>query len=283
MKPLTAAVLTILCAIMVLAAFCGTTIAITGNFGADSTPYVCVVVLFADAARTQPLGLSTGVLVSPTVVLTAGHSVLGGAAASVCFDQGPLSYIIDQTGKITYSTNQPIYNGAPIAYPLYALSVAAGAKPSSVLQTSDIGIIVLDTPVAEVGSYAQLPVVGLADTLAVNSNLQAIGYGVQEQRSPRGHGVDTWVGTITRNSGTVQLLSTSFQGSSSYLKCTANAAQGKCGIAFGDSGGPLLCSVDGETVVLAINAYVGNENCAGVSYHARLDLPTLQSWINGYL
>jgi hypothetical protein len=44
---------------------------ITGNFKPDSTPYVGVVVLFSDSARTNPIGYCSGVLVSPTVMLTA--------------------------------------------------------------------------------------------------------------------------------------------------------------------------------------------------------------------
>ncbi|MCL4429889.1 MAG: trypsin-like serine protease [Chloroflexi bacterium] len=272
-----------LCTLIALTSFFATTYAITGNYQPSSTPYVGIVVLFSDAARTQPISYSTGVLISPTVVLTAGHSVTGGVAASVCFDQGPIPYTVDASGKISYGTNQPVYNGVPIPYPAYTASVEAGAKASKVLQTSDVGLIILDTPVQEVTSFPTLPPAGLADTLPVKTDLQVIGYGVQYQTTPRGHDVNTWMGTLSRNSATVQLLSTNFQGSSNYLMCTANAAQGKGGVAYGDSGGPVLYTDNGQSVVLAVNAYVNNANCAGVTYHTRIDNPQVLDWINGYL
>jgi hypothetical protein len=109
------------------------------------------------------------------------------------------------------------------------------------------------------------------------------GYGVQNQIKPKSSSIDIWVASFSRNSATVQLLSNSFQGSDKYLKCTANAAQGKGGIAYGDSGGPVLYNDNGQSVVLAVNAYVNNVNCAGVTYHTRIDNPQVLNWINGYL
>ena len=283
MKPIKTGILVALCASLVLTTFCASTLGITGNSQPDQTPYVGIVVLFSDAERTQAISYSTGILVAPNVVLTAGHSVMGGVAASVCFDQGPITATMDQNGNMYYSTNQPIYNGVPVPYPDFQASVLAGAKPSEVLQTSDVGLIILDTPVQEPTGFATLPTVGLADTLQVKTALQVIGYGVQYQVTPRGHGFYTWDGIVSRNSATVNLLSTNFQGSSLYLKCTANAAQDKGGIAYGDSGGPVLYSANGQSVVLAVNAYVSNANCAGVTYHTRIDNPQVLSWINGYL
>jgi hypothetical protein len=282
MGKLSATVLIALCITMAISMFSGSSYAITGNSQPDNTPYVCIVILFSDAARTQPISISTGVLISPNVVLTAGHSVMG-VAASVCFDKGPLTYTIDETGKIIYNTNQPIYNGEIKPYPAYTASVLAGAKPSDALKTSDVGLILLPSTVEEVTTFPSLPTSGLADSLAVKTQLQIIGYGVQYQTTPKGHGVNTWVGTIMRNSATVTLLSTNFQGSDNYLKCSANSAQGKGGIAYGDSGGPTLYNYNGESIVLAVNALVNNGNCAGVTYHTRIDNPDVLAWITGYL
>ncbi len=94
LKRFKAAMVIILPVVMMLTILFSPTYAITGNSTSDSPPYVGVVVLFSDAARQQPIGYSTGILVSPTVVLTAGHSTLGVAAVSVCFDKGPISYSI---------------------------------------------------------------------------------------------------------------------------------------------------------------------------------------------
>jgi hypothetical protein len=225
MKISKTAALIALLAIITLTAFCSTTYAITGNSQPDSTPYVGVVVLFSDPAMTHPISISSGFLISPTIVLTAGHSVIGGVAACVCFDQGPITYSIDETGKIHYNTNQPIYSGVPIPFPTYLASIVAGAKDSKLLQTSDVGIITLNTPVQEVKRYPALSTPGLADTLPVKTALQVIGYGVQNPS--KGHDLFPISGSISRNSATVNLLSTNFQGSGNYIKCTANAAQAK--------------------------------------------------------
>jgi len=58
---------------------------------------------------------------------------------------------------------------------------------------------------------------------------------------------------------------------------TANPADGKGGIAFGDSGGPVLKA--GTNVVLGVNTFVMNYNCAGVAYAQRVDLAEIQQWI----
>ena len=283
MKTFKTATIISLLTIVMLAAFCSTTYAITGNSHPNTIPYVGIVVLFSDATMTHPLSFSTGILISQTVVLTAGHSVIGGEVAIVCFDQDPITYSRDETGKINFNTNKPVYRGDLKPYPEYEVSLKAVVKDSKLLQTSDVGLIVLDTPVQEVQTFPALPTEGLADSLPVNSALQVIGYGVQDQITPRNGDISTWVGSITRNSATVNLLSTNFQGSNNYLKCSANAAQGKGGVAYGDSGGPVLYNDNGQTTILAVNAYVNNANCEGVTFHTRIDNPQVLGWIKDYI
>jgi len=62
---------------------------------------------------------------------------------------------------------------------------------------------------------------------------------------------------------------------------SANAAQGKGGSCFGDSGGPNLV---GETdVVVAVTSYGADRNCASVGYAFRIDNPEVLSWIRSFL
>ena len=67
--------------------------------------------------------------------------------------------------------------------------------------------------------------------------------------------------------------------SDEFIKLTANPAQGKGGICFGDSGGPDL--IGGSTTAIAINTFLNNSNCAGVTYSQRIDLPDILSFIHG--
>lgn len=284
MKAVKIASIAILSTVIILAAFSSTTQAITGNYEPDETPYVCVVVLFSDTARLQPIGYCTGILLSPTVVLTAGHSCLAAAAASVCFDKDPISYTVEE-GEIVYATTEPIYDGTPVAYPEYAYRVLTGAnKGNHIFSSSDVGVIILDESVEEITEYATLPTAGLAGTLPQRTYLRVAGYGMQFQVTPKRGGVpESWAGTVSCNTAQVQLLPANFAGSDKYLKCTANAAKDKGGIAFGDSGGPVLYNTESGEIVIAINSYANNANCAGVSYHCRIDTTDVLNWINGFL
>jgi hypothetical protein len=269
-----------------LVALSGGVYGITGNYKLDSTPYVGVVVLFSDTARTNAVGYCSGFLISPVIMLTAGHSTFGVAAASVCFDKGPISYSV-QNGQIVYPSNEVIYNGITKTYPEYASRAIAGLNNGGqVFSSSDVGLIILDTPVKEVTEFPTLPPAGFADTLKAKTNLEVVGYGVQFQETPRNNGVqNSWAGSLSCNSAQTQFSPANFAGSDKYLRLSANAAQDKGGIAFGDSGGPVIYSTNSgsQDIVLAINAYVNSANCGGVTYHTRIDSTEILNWINGYL
>ncbi len=271
--------LTLIIAITLTATLTATATAITGNSKPDTTPYVGVVVLFADAARTQPIGYCSGFLINPTVMITSGHSLIGVQAVSVCFDQGPISYGI-QDGQLVYYGVETIYNGNPVAYPGYYPTLAGNQE----FQTSDIGVITLDQPVSGVIEFPTLPTVGFTETLPQNTELTVIGYGFQIQVTPKNNGpANSWVGTVSRNSATVQLLNSNFKGSDYYLKLTANSAQGKGAIVFGDSGGPVIYQANGQDIVLALNAFVSSSNCNGVSSHTRLDTTPIIAWVTSFM
>ena len=280
MKPAKKITLAILTALITLVTLSSTVYGITGNYQPDSTPYVGVVVLFNNEGNV--IGYCSGVLISSTIILTAGHSTFEAASVSVCFDKGPISYTI-QNGQIILPDTVKIYTGTPITYPEYSLSVLRGPnKGNSLYSSSDVGLIVLDQPVTEVTTYAVLPSENRAEGLQTKTNLQVLGYGVQTQITPKNYGVEnSWVGTISCNSAQSQLVSGNFAGSDKYLKLTANPSQGKGGISFGDSGGPVLYKAndDSPMVVLAINAYVTNSNCAGVTFHTRIDTAPVLAWI----
>lgn len=281
MKTTKAIMIAVLLILASLVLFTNTAYGITGNLHSDSTPYIGVVVLFSDTARQVPVGYCSGFLISPTVMVTAGHSLVNVKAVSVCFDQGPISYAF-KDGTIIYYGTETVHNGVPVQYPRYVPSMSGNQE----FATSDIGLILLDTPVSDVTVFPTLPKVGFADTISAKTDLQVVGYGVQYQATPRNNGVmNSWTGTLSRNTAQTELLSTHFAGSDKYLKLSANTAQGQGGIAFGDSGGPVIYQADKDSpsMVLAINAYVANSNCAGVTYHTRIDTTQVLAWIKGFL
>jgi hypothetical protein len=249
--------------------------AITGNPTPSTEPYVGIIVLFGDAARTQPIGYSSGFLISPTVMVTAGHSLVGAQAVSVCFDQGPIAYTIEN-GQLTYYGTSAIYTGTPITYPACNPTLHGNQE----FQTSDIGLIILDQPVTTVTEFPTLPTASSAEAFDKKTNLTAIGYGMQTQTTSKNNGPTTsWIGKLSRNSATVQIVKID----ELYLKLTANSAQGKGAIVFGDSGGPVIYTVNGQDVAIAVNAFVSSSNCNGVSYHTLLDNTQVLAWISSYL
>ncbi|MGE5574772.1 MAG: trypsin-like serine protease [Ignavibacteria bacterium] len=283
MKIIKAAKWAMLASLIALVSLSGGVYAITGNYQADSTPYVGVVVLFSDVDGTVPIGYCSGVLLSPTVMLTAGHSTLGAKVVSVCFDKGPIDYEI-QDGKIVYPGSEVVYTGKPVTYNEYAYSLLEASNGNQMYSTSDLGLIILDTPVDEVGDFPKLPSVGFVDTISAKTNLKEVGYGLQFQVTPKDNGlVNSWVGTLSCNEATAEFVSGNFAGSDKYLRLTANPSQGKGGVAFGDSGGPVLYGDGDSSIVLAVNAYVSNSNCAGVTYHTRIDTQQVLDLINSYL
>jgi len=130
-----------------------------------------------------------------------------------------------------------------------------------------------------VGEYAQLPEAGLVDTLENKTNVDLVGYGVQEQH--HGGGPPYWTGLRVRLYAPSELVSGEFVHSAEYMRLSLNPGGGTGGTCFGDSGGPDL--LGGTNTVLAVNSYVTNYNCAGVGYSSRVDIPEILDWIGEYL
>ena len=115
--------------------------------------------------------------------------------------------------------------------------------------------------------------------LKTNTAVTLVGYGMQEHLSPRKTGVEnTWAGYIMRAEASAKILSNKFAWSNEFLRCSANPGQDRGGISYGDSGGPVFLA--GTNTILAIHAYVTNPNCAGQTYHSRIDQTDILNWIN---
>jgi hypothetical protein len=259
--------------IAVLTATAGPAQAITnGRPDNGRHPYVGLAVFdtIVNGVAT-PSWRCSGTLLSPTVFLTAGHCTYGAAAARVWF-----------ADDVQRNTEYPFggatsYEGTPYTYRGYCESPCGPGLPR--FAQFDIGVIVLAEPVptSVVGTYGQLPTPGLVDTLATGTPVDLVGYGVQQQN--RGGGPPSWTGVRIRMYAPTEVVSGNFTHSDVFLKVRANPGGGSGGTCFGDSGGPILL---GNTV-LAVNSYVTNSNCAGVTYASRVDLAPVLAWIREFL
>jgi hypothetical protein len=85
---------------------------------------------------------------------------------------------------------------------------------------------------------------------------------------------------FTRYFAPTVLVQSSNVQSTEFIKLAANPSQGTGGTCFGDSGGPDILS--GTDIVLAVNSYVTNGNCSGVTYSNRVDLPDILAFISSF-
>ncbi|MDP2320407.1 MAG: trypsin-like serine protease [Acidobacteriota bacterium] len=227
-------------------------------------PYVGLVV-FYDAGMV-PQWRCTATLISPTVLLTAGHCSELNGPARVWFDE-----------TVTAAAGYPTaggYTGTAYTYP--------GWQGGLYLpDTGDAGIVVLDTPVSGVAAFPSLADVGFLDELATargtkNVSFEVVGYGLQSVKPVLSQ-------FRTRLKAWVQLVNLRSALTDGYNIQTTNSpgkGTGPGGTCFGDSGGAIF-SEAGE--IVAVNSFVLNGNCAGASFGYRVDTADVQQWILSFV
>ena len=243
-----------------------------GQPDAGRHPYVGLAVFDTTVdGVTGPAWRCSGTLLSPTVFLVAGHCTDGAVAARVW-----LSEDVQSNTEYPFS-GATSYDGTPYTYPGYCNSPCGPGLPE--FAHFDVGLIVLSEPVptSVVSTYGQLPAAGLVDTLSTGTDVAIVGYGVQVNQ--RGDGPPVWTGPRVRLYAPSEVFGGNYVNREEFLKLRANPGGGSGGTCFGDSGGPILL---GDTV-LAVNSYVTNNNCTGVTYAARVDLAPVLTWIRSFL
>lgn len=221
-------------------------------------PYVGTVIQFIDV---NTISICSGSALAPKRFLTAAH----------CADPGQPVFVSYKSGSFTFPTD--FTQGTFVPDPNWCPNCGHGVPG---FDSHDVAIVQLNTAVNP-GGFVTLPSAGLVDTLPMDSPIDLVGYGVQG--FVRGGGQPQQVFLFTRFFAPSLLIQSNDRISDEFIKLTANPAQGKGGICFGDSGGPDF--IGGTTTVVAINTFLNNSNCAGVTYSQRIDLPDILSFIRG--
>jgi Trypsin len=242
----------------------------------------------------------SGSLLSPTVMLTAAHCFSDSTSVFGTKDGAPLVRVSFDPNLInTAAANRVWYVGTYYFDPQFKL---AGGNGLPGFDTHDVAVIIFNTtaqdcddlihrlkpppvstylcgPVpssATLGQYATLPTVGLVDTLAMNTPIDIVGYGVQNfvnGGGPCDPNCKKAPGdAFTRYYAPTTLVASNNSISDEFLKLHTN----KGGVCFGDSGGPDL--LGGTNVVLAVNSF-GSGQCTSNSYSYRVDTAEALSWI----
>jgi len=219
----------------------------------------------------------TGTMLSPTVMLTAGHCTEEGGVAN-------LNTWVSFAENITVSSG---CNGDRACLRKYLNSAKNGWIPGTphphpqyddyakFPQTYDAGIVVLSKAV-KFSTYGELPSLNFLDTIRTPGEniFTAVGYGMQGY-IPAFYS-DIWA----RYAGTtylVELHSTWDGGQSAKFTNNPGAGGGTC---YGDSGGPIFYS--NTNIIVAVVSW-GQTPCIGVDYNFRTDIKTSQDFIDSYL
>ncbi len=237
----------------------------------NNHPYVGFLLFYAPDAQGNivPQWYCSGSLIAPTVVLTAGHCTDGATKAQAWF----VSDIWDSG----FPTSGGVESAEIHTHPGFSWNWQQGLLGWNAV---DSGIVVLKDAVRDKG-YAALPDAGLVDTLPMKTDVDIVGYGGQFKLKISGPPYFRWVANGMRYYAPSQIVTSNNRNSDMWLKLTANPAQGKGGICFGDSGGPDL--LGGRNIILATNSFVPNTNCTGVDYSNRVDRAVVLEWVETFL
>jgi len=243
-----------------------------GSPDGNAHPYVGTLLF----ERADGFYSCTGTMMSPTVMLTAGHCTEEGGVVNLNTWVSFASNITVSTGcngdraclrKYFNNAKNGWIAGTPHPHPLYN-------DYAQFPQTYDAGIVVLSKAVS-FSTYGELPSLNFLNTITpADNSFTAVGYGMQGY-IPAFYS-DVWA----RYAGTTKLveLHSTWDGGQS-AKYTNNPGTGG-GTCYGDSGGPIFYS--NTNVVVSVVSW-GQTPCIGVDYNFRTDIKTSQDFIDSFL
>ena len=270
-----------------LAALSAPAMAITwGQPDGDAHPNVVNLIF----ERPEGLFSCTGTLLSPTVVITAGHCTeeAGAVNLNTWVRNDPDLDAAFTTERPSYPSTRAWLNatwskGQAIPHPQYD-------DYAQFPDTFDVGVVLLSTPIY-VAQYGALPTLRQFEYLRKSRGSMAdrravvVGYGLQGKIPAFSQ--DDWV--RYRGESSVANLENGNVLGYQNLQFTNSPGKGHGvgGTCSGDSGGPAFW-VDPATgretnIVMAVNSYGIAPLCNGVDYQQRTDISVTLDFVTPYL
>ena len=260
--------------------------AVTGDFVEDNEhPYVGLVVFYDQ--NGEFLWRCTGSLLTPTVLLTAGHcaDTEGGAVtARVYFQQDagvnydPVTEVDPVTGYpetcaagtlgVTCATSDELYNfdfTGSLTLP----------------NTHDVGLVILDQPIF-LPEYGELAEAGSLDQLATARGTQDLtftvsGYGLTYKNEE--HNGKPNVSFRERLMALAHLVNLNSALNAGFNLQTVGNGQGEGGTCNGDSGGPVFYGGYESNIIVGVTSFGLNTLCRGTDFAFRTDQEEVIEWI----
>lgn len=240
-----------------------------GSPDGNAHPHVGLLIFDIEGS---PAWRCSGTLLSPTVLLTAGHCTFGATGGRVWFEADV------QSNRVAL--------GYPFGGPTSVEFCGVATHPQyndNAFVLHDVGVVTLCTPVVRT-VYGVLPTVNQLDALKTRRGTQdvtftAVGYGLQ-QSFPTAAAFHTSA-LLIRMTATPKLNQINvpgFTGSFSMLLSNNANTGGTC---FGDSGGPNF--LGDSNVVAGVTSFGINATCAGTGGVFRMDRQNVLDFVNSFL
>jgi len=242
-----------------------------GDLDEEDHPHV--VLLLMDVGGS-PAFRCSATLLSPTVVLTAGHCTSN-------FPGAPFTGMrVFTESDVDGGNNTYPFAGGPNS--VEAVSWAAHPDyETAPFFVHDVGVVILEEPGVPLATYGALPGVDQFDAFKTqrgrgrgNTTFTSVGYGLQ-QINPVFIQADRV--RMVANPHLIQINVPGFTGDFSLLLSNNHSTGGTC---FGDSGGPNFLG-DG-TVVAGVTSFGLNGNCAGTGGVFRMDRADVLAFVNSF-